>query len=393
MGFYFLTSGESHGPALTAIVCGLPAGVPVDLEFIKAELVARQQGYGRGARMKIEKDQAKILSGVRFGKTIGAPITLQIDNLDWPKWQEAMHARQEPPMTAGRKAVTRPRPGHADLAGALKYNTKDARDILERASARETAARVAAGAMAKLFLKEFKIEIASHTVAVGCVTLDPGQLVSFEEIFRLRKKEDSKLRCVDEHTEEEMVKVIHQAANQGNTVGGCFEVAACGVPPGLGSHTSWDTRLDGLLAQAIMSIQAVKAVEIGTGIQNSSRPGSEVHDEIRYSKSDQAFGHYSNRAGGIEGGISNGEEIRLRGYLKPISTLKTPLRSVDLVSKDLSEAAFERSDVSVVPAAGIIAEAMTALVLTKCFLEKFGGDSLAETRRNYEGYCDQLKKF
>lgn len=275
----------------------------------------------------------------------------------------------------------------------MKYNIHDARNILERASARETTARVAAGAVAKLFLKQFGIEIESHTVAVGHVGLSAGRAVSFEELRALRAKSGSKLRCADEAVEAEMVKVIHEAAEQGNTVGGCFEVVAHGVVAGLGSHTSWESRLDGQLAQALMSIQAVKAVEIGEGFPSAFRLGSEVHDEIFYEPKERAFTHASNRAGGIEGGISNGEEIRLRGYLKPISTLKKPLKSVNLDSKEPAEASFERSDVCVVPAAGVIGEAMTALTLAKCFIEKFGGDSLAETQRNFQGYTQQLRKF
>lgn len=393
MTFQFITSGESHGPALTTIVSGLPAEVPMDVNFINGELARRQSGYGRGARMKIEKDQVKILSGVRFGKTIGSPITLEIENRDWVNWQSAMSAEAEPAQESEKKAVVRPRPGHADLPGALKYNTKDVRNILERSSARETTARVAAGAVAKLFLSHFGIEVGSHTAAVGPVSLEASRAVSFEEIRAVRTKPESLLRCVDETVEAEMVQVIQRAASEGNTVGGCFEVAVQGVPPGLGSHISWDTRLDGLLAQAIMSIQAVKAVEVGEGIQNAFRYGAQVHDEILYNGGTQKFAHASNRSGGIEGGMSNGEEIRIRGYLKPISTLKTPLKSIDLTTKAANEAAFERSDVSVVPAAGVVAEAMVALALTKCFLEKFGGDSLGETQRNYRGYSEQLRNF
>jgi chorismate synthase len=343
--------------------------------------------------MKIEKDQARILSGVRFGKTIGSPVTLQIENRDWVNWQVAMNAEVEPADGTERRTVVRPRPGHADLAGALKYNTKDVRNILERSSARETAARVAAGALAKLFLAEFEIEIASHTVAVGSVGLDGSRGVTFDEVRALRSKTDSSLRCVDEETENEMIRVIQKAASEGNTVGGCFEVVGKGIVAGLGSHISWETRIDGLLARAVMSIQAVKAVEIGDGIQNAYRLGAEVHDEILYREEEHRFSRASNRSGGIEGGMTNGEEIRIRGYLKPISTLRTPLKSVDLTSKSVDEAAFERSDVSVVPAAGVVAEAMVALVLAGCFLEKFGGDSLGETRRNYQGYCEQLRNF
>lgn len=393
MAFHFITSGESHGPALTAIISGLPADLTVHVDFINEELARRQAGYGRGARMKIEKDEVKILSGIRFGKTIGSPVTLQIENRDWVNWQAAMSAAAEPIEEADKKSVVRPRPGHADLAGALKYDTKDVRNILERSSARETAARVAAGALGKLFLSQFGIELGSHTIAVGPVALNESRQVTFEEIWALRTRADSLLRCVEEETEGKMVKVIQHAASEGNTLGGCFEVVAVGIVAGLGSHVSWETRLDGLLAQAVMSIQAVKAVEIGKGIQNAFKFGSQVHDEILYREEERKFSHASNRSGGIEGGMTNGEEVRLRGYLKPISTLKVPLKSVDITSKTAHEAAFERSDVSVVPAAGVVAEAMVALVLTKCFLEKFGGDSMRETRRNFEGYLHQLKSF
>jgi chorismate synthase len=393
MAFHFFTAGESHGPVLTAIIFGLPADVPVDLDYINEELARRQGGYGRGARMKIEKDQARILSGVRFGRTIGSPVTLQIENRDWVNWQVAMNTEAEPAEKTERKTVVRPRPGHADLAGALKYNTKDVRNILERSSARETAARVAVGGLAKIFLSQFGIEVVSHTVAVGPVALSESRSVTFEEIQALRSNTDSPLRCVDEEIENEMVRFIQKAASEGNTVGGCFEVVGKGIVAGLGSHVSWDTRIDGLLARAVMSIQAVKAVEIGDGIQNANRTGAEVHDEILYREQERRFARTSNRSGGIEGGMTNGEEVRVRGYLKPISTLRTPLKSVDITSKTVDEAAFERSDVSVVPAAGVVAESMVALVLAGCFLEKFGGDSLGETRRNYDGYCEQLRNF
>jgi chorismate synthase len=393
MRFHFITSGESHGQALTAIVSGLPSDLPIGVDFINKELARRQAGFGRGGRMEIEKDEARILSGVRFGNTLGSPITLQIENRDWENWQAAMNVEKEPAGESDKKSVVRPRPGHADLPGALKFNTKDVRNILERSSARETAARVAAGALAKLFLLQFGVEIGSHTVAVGLVRLPESRLATFDELLALRDNKKSQLRCVDQSLEDEMIREIQRAAGEGNTVGGCFEVMARGVVVGIGSHISWDSRLDGLLAQAVMSIQAVKAVEIGKGIQNAFQFGASVHDEILYKEEDHRFAHSSNRSGGIEGGMTNGEVISLRGYLKPISTMKTPLKSVDITTKEVREAAFERSDTCVVPAAGVVAEAMVALVLTGCYLDKFGGDSLEETRRNFNGYCEQLKKF
>jgi chorismate synthase len=345
--------------------------------------------------MKIEKDSAHIVSGVRHGKTIGSPIAILLANKDWKNWEESL------PVEAGdpgkHKRVASPRPGHADLAGALKYNFPEARYVLERASARESTSRVALGAIAKLFLREFGIEVLSHVIAVGKASLQSAD-VPFEKLRELHGKEEVLLNCADPATEERMKAEVDQALRTGDSVGGVFEVVAHGVPPGLGTYAQWDERLDGLLAQAVMSLQAVKAVEIGTGVGSALSFGSTVHDEIGYSKQERGsaftgFTRASNHAGGIEGGISNGEDILVRGYLKPISTLRRPLGSVDFASREPVKAAYERSDVCVVPAAGVAAEAMVALTLARCALEKFGGDSITETLRNFEGYKEQLKRF
>ena len=388
----FHTAGESHGQALLAFLSGLPAGLRVDFAYVNRELKRRQGGYGRGGRMKIESDAAQFLSGVRHGQTVGTPITILIENRDWENWKEAMAVEDRPESRAKYKPLSPPRPGHADLAGCLKYNFRDARYVLERASARETAARVAAGAVAKLFLKEFGIEIASHVIAVGRVGL-AEDIVPFERVLALRDVEEIVLSCVDPATEVRMKAEIDEALKTKDSVGGTFEVMARGVPPGLGSCGQWDERLDAHLAQAVMSIQAVKGVEVGSGIDNAATFGSRVHDEIGYSRAATRFTRKTNRAGGLEGGITNGEDIIVRGYLKPISTLRQPLESVDFESKETVKAAYERSDVCVVPAAGVIGEAMVALVLARSFLEKFGGDSLAETRRNLDGYIHQIRKF
>ena len=388
----FHTAGESHGQGLLAFLSGLPAGLPVDSAYVNRELKRRQGGYGRGGRMKIESDAAQFLSGVRHGKTIGAPIAILIENRDWESWKEALAVEDNPETRAKYKPLSPPRPGHADLAGCLKFNLRDARYVLERASARETAARVALGALAKLFLKEFEIEVASHVVAVGKVAL-ASEPVPFERILALRDREEIVLNCVDAETEARMKAEVDEAMKTRDTVGGTFEVVAHGVPAGLGSCAQWDEKLDGQLAQAVMSIQAVKGVEIGTGIENAATFGSKVHDEIGYSRGDARFTRKSNRAGGLEGGITNGEDVVVRGYLKPISTLRQPLESVDFETKDPVKAAYERSDVCVVPAAGVVGEAMVALVLARAFLVKFGGDSLEETRRNFDAYMKQVREF
>jgi len=387
----YYTAGESHGEALVAFISGLPAGLKVDQDFVDRELWRRQQGYGRGGRMKIERDTAHILSGVRHGATIGSPIAMQLANRDWQNWQESL------PVAAGdpskHKRVASPRPGHADLAGALKYNFSEARYVLERASARESAARVAIGALAKLFLRELGIEVLSHVIAVGSVILKTN--ISWEKIRSLESCEQVILNCADPETEQAMKEEVDKVLKTGDSLGGVFEVVAHQVPPGLGTYAQWDQRLDALLAAAVMSLQAVKAVEIGSGVAAAYAPGSSVHDEIGYSGTDgfTAFSRARNNAGGIEGGISNGEEIRVRGYLKPISTLRRPLQSVDFTSRAPVKAAYERSDVCVVPAAGVAAESMVALTLAACALDKFGGDSMLETRRNFEGYCQQLKNY
>ncbi|MGH9727202.1 MAG: chorismate synthase [Candidatus Acidiferrales bacterium] len=387
----FFTAGESHGQALIAWISGLPAGVPVDLEFVNREMHRRQLGFGRGGRQKIEKDQAEFLSGVRHGKTIGAPIAIRIENRDWKNWEKALPVEDTDGAEDAQRRLTSPRPGHADLAGALKFNFHDARYILERASARETAARTSAGAIAKLLLREFGISVLSHTIAVGPVKLE--RAVQWNEIESICANLDSPLRCVDEETETRMKAEVDKALRAGDSVGGIFEVVARGVPPGLGSHAQWDEKLDGRLARAVMSIQAVKGVELGTGIANATSYGSEVQDEIRYDKERKRFQRSSNHAGGIEGGITNGEDVVVRGYLKPISTLRRALGSADLKSKESIKAAYERSDICVVPAAGVVAEAMVGYVLAEAFVEKFGGDSLEETRRNFQGYKNQLDEF
>lgn len=387
----FVTAGESHGQALIAWISGLPAGVPVDREFVNRELHRRQLGYGRGGRQRIEKDQAEFLAGVRHGKTIGAPIALRLENRDWKNWERALPVERIDGAEEAERRLTAPRPGHADLPGALKFNFHDARYILERASARETAARVAVGALAKLLLREFKITVLSHTIAVGHVRLE--REAAWDEIVTVCENLDSPLRCVDFDAEGKMKAEVDHALRAGDSVGGIFEVVARGVPPGLGTHVQWDEKLDGKLARSIMSMQAVKAVEIGSGVVNATSYGSEVQDEIRYDAAGKRFDRSSNRAGGIEGGITNGQDIIVRGYLKPISTLRRALLTADLNTKEAVKAAYERSDICVVPAAGVAGEAMVALTLAAAFLEKFGGDSLDEVRRNYDGYQSQLDNF
>jgi chorismate synthase len=387
----FETAGESHGECLVATLTGLPAGVPVCLETVNHELWRRQQGYGRGGRMKIEQDRAEIVSGVRHSHTIGSPLAILIRNKDWQNWTEALPVEDTEGAEDKKKPVTRPRPGHADLAGAIKYNFADARYILERASARETTARVAIGAVAKALLIEFGIDIASHVIAVGPVRLE--RCAAWDEVAALRGRSEVLLGCVDAETEQRMKAVVDQAYRTGDTVGGVFEVIAHGLPPGLGSHTTWDARLDGRLAQAIVSIQAVKGVEVGFAAENAASFGSAVQDTIHYDREAHRFRRGANRAGGLEGGITNGQDVLVRGLLKPISTLRRPLESVDLTTREPALAAYERSDVCVVPAAGVIAEAMVGLVLTQAFLEKFGGDSLTETKRNFAGYLNQVRDF
>jgi chorismate synthase len=388
----YFTSGESHGEALVAFLSGLPAGLAVDQAFVDRELWRRQQGFGRGGRMKIETDRAHFLSGVHHGKTIGSPIAVMLENRDWQNWKESLPVETGDPEK--HKRVASPRPGHADLAGALKYDFTEARYVLERASARESAARVAIGALAKLLLRELGMEVLSHVIAVGAASIGDRE-IPWEQIEPMSHKNEVLLACADADAERRMKEEVDKVLRTGDSVGGVFEVVAHNVPPGLGSYVQWDERLDALLAAAVMSLQAVKAVEIGSGIQAAHSPGSAVHDEIGY-RSDSGFAGFTrarNNAGGLEGGVSNGQEIRVRGYLKPISTLRRPLQSVDFTTREPVKAAYERSDVCVVPAAGVAAEAMVALTLARSALEKFGGDSLKETKRNFQGYLEQLKSY
>src|SRR5271157_5257228 len=387
----FETAGESHGECLVATLAGLPAGIPISLDRVNRELWRRQQGYGRGGRMKIEADCAEIVAGVRHSHTIGSPVAILIRNRDWQNWTAALPVEDAGGGEDLRKPVTRPRPGHADLAGAIKYNFHDARYILERASARETAARVAVGAMAKALLGEFGIRVLSHVTAVGPAKLE--RAASWEELEALSRRDEVLLGCVDAAVEARMKAVVDEAYRTGDTVGGVFEVVAHGVPTGLGSHVTWDSRLDGRLAQAIVSMQAVKGVEIGFAAEGASSFGSRVQDTIHYNREERKFTRGANRAGGLEGGMTNGQDLLVRGLLKPISTLRRPLESVDLETREAALAAYERSDVCVAPAAGVIGEAMVAIVLAQAFLEKFGGDSLDETGRNFEGYLEQVKDF
>lgn len=406
----FITSGESHGKALTGVIEGIPANLSLSSGDIDIDLKRRQGGFGRGGRMKIESDHAEIISGVRWGKTIGSPITLLIENSDHKNWLEGMSADAKD--KGSIPAVTRPRPGHADLAGALKYNQHDIRNILERSSARETAARVALGAIAKKFLSEFGMRVGSYVIQVGSEKWEVGSGKSEEnEILKLfEKAESSPVRCPDEDTTKRMVSLIENAIKEGNSLGGVFEVFATGLPVGIGSHIQWDRRLDGKLAQALMSIQAIKGVEVGFGFDMARRPGSEVMDEIYYrcqvsGVSDQedlkpetrplepCFYRKTNNAGGIEGGMTNGMPVILRAAMKPIPTLRKPLNSVDIITKEPFEAAYERSDTCAVPAASVVGEAMTALIIADAFLEKFGGDSMEEVRRSFNSYLEYVKRF
>lgn len=389
--FRFETAGESHGECLVATITGLPAGVPISLEKIDRELWRRQQGFGRGGRMKIETDRAHIVSGIRHSKTIGSPIAILLANKDWKNWTEALPVEDFEGSGEKFKEVKRPRPGHADLIGAIKYDFDDARYVLERASARETTARVAVGAIAKAYLAEFGIEVLSHVVGVGKESLE--REATWDEIVELSKKDDVLLGCVDADTEARFKAVVDEAYRTGDTVGGIFEVRAKGVPVGLGSHITWDSRLDGKLAQAIVSMQAVKGVEVGYSLEGAKSFGSKVQDTIHYNKEEREFFRGANRAGGLEGGITNGQEVIVRGHLKPISTLRRPLESVDLPTRDSALAAYERSDVAVIPAAGVIGEAMVALVLAQAMMEKFGGDSLREAKRNFDAYQQQVREY
>lgn len=397
----FKTAGESHGKGLVAIIDGFPAGVEVDIKHINDKLARRQGGYGRGGRMKIEKDQVEIFSGVRAGSSMGSPIALLIHNKDWVNWQDVMAVEaKESGGQAGEvniladerlekieKRVTRPRPGHADLAAALKYNTGDIRNILERASARETAARVAVGGVTDCLLRYFAIDIISHVIQLGSISAPLGGNIAFEEIKA--RVSASPLHCYDKEKEQEMMAYIDKIRKAGDTLGGIVEIRTSPLPVGLGSHTQWDRKLDGKIAQAMMSIPAVKGVEIGPAFENSTRPGSEVHDEIFYAQ-DRGYYRKTNRAGGLEGGISNGQPLIIRIAMKPIPTLYKPLQSVDIRTKEAFQASIERSDVTALPAAGVVAEAMLSFVLAQALIEKFGGDSIEEMLANYRTYLQRL---
>lgn len=372
----YLTAGESHGKCLVTILEGIPAGLKFDTDFVNRELKRRQMGYGRGGRMQIEQDVVDLLGGTRKGLTLGSPISMRIENKDY-KIEEL-------------PVVNNPRPGHADLTGGLKYNQHDVRNILERSSARETTARVAVGAVCKLFLAEFGIEIGSHIIQIGTVRATVNSNPDFKQV--LEKAETSPVRCANPEAEKKMMQLIDQMKEAGDTLGGVFEIVATGVPVGLGSCMHYDRKLDSLIGAGILSIQAVKAVEIGEGVLAASQPGSAVHDEIFYNK-ESGFYRDSNASGGFEGGMTNGEPILVRGFMKPLSTLRSAMMSVNVVTKEPFKATVERSDVCSVPSAGIIGEAVVAFELARAFLEKFGGDSLTETKRNYEGYLKQVRAF
>jgi chorismate synthase len=382
-----LTAGESHGPALTAILEGLPAHIPISQEKLQHQMKRRQLGYGRGARMKIENDQVEITAGLRFGKTLGSPISLMVRNRDFQNWEEIMNVWQEP--SQAKRAVHRPRPGHADLAGGLKYGEQDLRNILERASARESAARTAAGALCAQLLEHAGIQIASHVTRIGSVSLSERN-IAWEKIQSVQ--DSDLLRCTDKAIEQQMVKQVDSAQQNKETLGGEFEVVARNVPPGLGSHIQWDQKLDGRIAQAILSVPAVKALSIGDAITQATSPGSQAHDEIFFEDA-RGFFRKTNRAGGLEGGITNGEDLRVTGFMKPLSTLMKPLKSVDVVTKKAEEAVVERSDTCAVPAAGVVAEAMLAMVLTDALLEKFPSDTLEELLAALAFYRNQLSTY
>jgi len=373
----YMTAGESHGKGIMTIIDGVPAALVLDEAFINEELMRRMHGYGRGGRMAIEKDKVEVIAGCRASKTIGSPVGLLVRNID--------HKIEE------LSGVTCPRPGHADLAGIQKFGFRDARDVLERASARETVGRVMAGAVAKLILREFDIRVLSHVTMIGKVAADTENL-SFEEILKLTAVEDSLLRCADKNSEKLMIEEIDRAGENGDTLGGAFEVIIDKVPPGLGSYAQWDMRLDGAIARAVMAVPAVKAVSIGCGFKVASQPGSMVHDSIGYDRKKRSFSRGSNNAGGLEGGVTNGSPVIVKGFMKPIATLRTPLRSIDINTKREEFAATERSDVSAVAACGVVAESVTAIEIASAFLGKFGGDSIEEVRRNYKAYVEQLKK-
>ena len=388
----FLTAGESHGKALVTIIEGVPAGLTLDIDAMTSELRRRQTGYGRGRRMLIESDRAEPLSGVRHGITTGGPIALMIPNKDWENWQRTMYAEPEMPAEAtgaDRSPVTRPRPGHADLAGFVKYGHEDMRNVLERASARETAARVAVGAIARQLLRTIGAEIVSHVVRIGSAAVADPLSITYSQVSAISP--DAPLHCADASVEQLMIAEIDKAREAGDTMGGTFEIIVHGLPPGLGSYVHWDRKLDGRLAQALMSIPAIKAVGIGRGPAVADVPGSRVHDEIlpgpdASGEASIPLARPTNNAGGLEGGVTNGQDLRVTAYMKPISTLMKPLRSVDLTTMTVSPAAIERSDVCAVPAAAVVGEAMVAIVLADAMLEKFGSDSIEEITANWEAF-------
>lgn len=383
----YFTAGESHGPCLTAIVEGFPAGFAIDITQINRDLFRRQQGYGRGGRMKIEKDEVQIRSGVRWGESLGSPITLVIENKDWRNWEKRMSPFAED--KDEKIAVTRPRPGHADLVGVLKYNHRDVRNVLERASARETAARVAVGSLAKSLIAPFGIRVMGYVAEIGGIVANHSEM-SAEEVFA--KAEASAVRMADPQAEERIIAYIDECQKRGDTLGGVVEVVVKGLPPGLGSHAQWDRKLDGRLGHALLSLQAAKGVEVGLGFAMAQLPGSRVHDEI-YFEDEKRFVRRSNNSGGTEGGMSTGEPLVVKVAFKPLSTLMSPLHSVDLRTKEEVEATIERSDVCAIPAAAVISESVVAFVVGQAFLEKFGGDSFVEIRRNYQGYMEQVRNF
>jgi len=395
----FLTAGESHGKCLTLVMEGVPAGLRLSAQDMNRDLERRQMGYGRGGRMKIESDKAQILAGIRAGVTLGTPIAVTIQNKDWENWREIMSPEERNTETSGQedretRKVTRPRPGHADLAGGIKYGHKDLRNVLERASARETAARVAAGAIAKRFLSEFDIYVLSFVIQIGdCSAAPQGMPSSLSEVEELQERlENSPLRCPDPDAESFMMQAIDEAKTDGDSLGGVFQVVVLNAPPGLGSHVHWDRRLDARIAYAVMGIPAIKGVEIGLGFEVARRRGSQVHDEIYY-EPDTGFYRRTNNAGGTEGGISNGEAVVVKAVMKPIPSLSQPLNSVDFISKERFQAARERADVCAVPAAGVVGEAVVAIEIANAFLEKFGGDSVLEIKRNFDSYMDYVSKL
>jgi len=385
----FITAGESHGPELVAVIEGAPAGFDIDIARINHDLARRQKGYGRGGRMAIEKDEARIVSGIRFGRTMGSPVNFIVENRDFKNWEKRMSA--DPRDRAEAKVVTRPRPGHADLAGVLKYNLEDIRDVLERASARETTARVAIGAFARQLIAPFGVQVVGYVVSIGSVVANVPPNIPIAELTRVT--EQSQVRVADAAAEQAIIAEIDDCKKEGDTLGGIVEVIAVGLPVGLGSHVQWDRKLDGRLAHALLSLQAVKGVEVGIGFEAARVRGSQLHDEIGYDRELRHFTRHSNNSGGTEGGMSTGEPLRVRVAFKPLSTLMRPLKSADIKSKAEAVGAIERSDVCAIPAAAVIAETVVAFELANAFLEKFGGDSLAEITRNYQGYLEQVRNF